>query len=256
MPISIDVILSSFTVFAAPFLRLSGMMIAAPIFSAPGFNLRARGLLALLLAALVAPSLPAPPFDNIFSAIGLLFAITEIGVGLMMGFVLQLSFAAAVFAAQAQSMTMGLGFAMAVDPQNGVQVPVVAQMFVILITLLFLALDGHLALIAAVVQSYELIPLGTMGIPQFSFQRVMGLGSLVFSWGILMALPVLTALLFINIALGIVTRAAPQLNIFAVGFPVTIISGLLIMFIVMPVYVDVLTRLIDVTSRESLNLFR
>ena len=92
-------------------------------------------------------------------------AITEVGgVGLVMGFVLQLAFGAAVFAAQAQSMTMGLGFAMAVDPQNGVQVPVVAQMFVILITLLFLTLDAHLVLISAVLQSYNLVPIGALGI--------------------------------------------------------------------------------------------
>lgn len=256
MPITLDDALSSFSLFAAPFLRMSGMMLAAPIFTAPGFNLRARGLLAVLLAALVAPSLPQPPFETIFSGAGIAMAVTEVCVGLMMGFVLQLAFAAAVFAAQAQSMTMGLGFAMAVDPQNGVQVPVVAQMFVILVTLLFLALDGHLALIAAVVKSYELVPIGDIGIPQISFFRIVELGSLVFKWGILMALPVLTALLFINISLGVVTRAAPQLNIFAVGFPVTIISGLLIMFIVMPVYVDVLIRLIDTTAGESASLFR
>ena len=255
MPLTLDDVLLNFTLFAAPFLRISGMLIAAPIFSAAGFNLRTRTLLAVLVAALVAPSLPAPPFETIFSARGLLGGVTEIGVGLMMGFVLQLAFAAAVFAAQAQSMTMGLGFAMAVDPQNGVQVPVVAQMFVILITLLFLALDGHLALIAAVVESYNLVPIGAIGIPTVSLSRVVGLGSLVFTWGIMMALPVLTALLFINISLGVITRAAPQLNIFAVGFPVTIISGLLIMFIVMPIYIDALSRLIEVTVSASINVF-
>ncbi len=254
MPILLDDFLAGFTLFAAPFLRLSGMMIVAPIFSAPGFNFRTRGLLAVLLAALVAPSLPPPPFESIFSGRGIFAGITEVGVGLIMGFVLQLSFGAAVFAAQAQSMTMGLGFAMAVDPQNGVQVPVLAQMFVILITLLFLVLDAHLILISAVAQSYNLVPIGALGISQEIFLRVVALGSVVFTWGILMALPVLTALLFINIALGVVTRAAPQLNIFAVGFPVTIISGLLIMFIVMPVYLDVMTRLIEMMAFESLRI--
>ena len=256
MPIFLDDVLSAFTIFAAPFLRLSGMMIVAPIFSAPGFSIRTRALLAVLLAALVAPSLPAPPFEDIFSGRGLAAGLTELGVGLIMGFILQLAFAAAVFAAQAQSMTMGLGFAMAVDPQNGVQVPVVAQMFVILITLLFLSVDGHLALIAAVIQSYELIPVGAIGISQDIFLRVVALGSIVFTWGILLALPVLTALLFINISLGVVTRAAPQLNIFAVGFPVTIISGLLIMFIVMPVYVDVMRSLVEIMSAESLQTLK
>jgi len=254
MPILLDDFVSAFSLFAAPFLRLSGMMVVAPIFSAPGFNFRTRGLLAVLLAGLVAPSLPPPPFESIFTGRGAVAGITEVGVGLIMGFVLQLAFGAAVFAAQAQSMTMGLGFAMAVDPQNGVQVPVVAQMFVILITLLFLTLDAHLVLISAVVQSYNLVPVGALGIPNEIFARVVALGSVVFTWGILMALPVLTALLFINISLGVVTRAAPQLNIFAVGFPVTITSGLLIMFIVMPVYIDVMTRIVEMTAFESLRI--
>ena len=98
--------------------------------------------------------------------------IREIGVGLVLGFIVQMAFGAAVFAGQAISMTMGLGFAMAVDPQNGVQVPVVSQLYVILATLLFLALDGHLLLIAAVVESYQLIPIGVAGLPVSSLSAV------------------------------------------------------------------------------------
>ena len=123
--LSFDTILASMTLFAAPFLRLSAMMAVAPVFSAAGFNVRTRALFAVLIAALVAPSLPAPPVDNLLSGAGVLMGIREIGVGLVLGFIVQMAFGAAVFAGQAISMTMGLGFAMAVDPQNGVQVPVV-----------------------------------------------------------------------------------------------------------------------------------
>lgn len=244
MPIAIDSVLTSITLFAAPFLRLSAMMAVAPVFSASGFNVRTRALFALLIAALVAPSLPTPPVETLLSAAGMLMAIREIGVGLILGFVVQLAFGAAVFAGQAISMTMGLGFAMAVDPQNGVQVPVLSQFYIILATLLFLALDGHLLLIAAVVESYELIPVGVAGIPVTSLSSVVALGTMVFAGGILLALPALTALLMINVAFGIVTRTAPQLNIFAVGFPVTILAGLLIMFIVMPGFIGALGELI------------
>ena len=244
MPIAIDSVLTSITLFAAPFLRLSAMMAVAPVFSASGFNVRTRALFALLIAALVAPSLPAPPVETLLSAAGMLMAIREIGVGLILGFVVQLAFGAAVFAGQAISMTMGLGFAMAVDPQNGVQVPVLSQFYIILATLLFLALDGHLLLIAAVVESYELIPVGVAGIPVTSLSSVVALGTMVFAGGILLALPALTALLMINVAFGLVTRTAPQLNIFAVGFPVTILAGLLIMFIVMPGFIGALGELI------------
>jgi flagellar biosynthetic protein FliR len=243
------------TLFAAPFLRLSAMMAVAPVFSAAGFNVRTRALFAVLIAALVAPSLPTPPVDSLLSGAGVLMGVREIGVGLVLGFVVQMAFGAAVFAGQAISMTMGLGFAMAVDPQNGVQVPVISQLYVILATLLFLALDGHLLLIAAVVESYQIIPIGVAGLPASSLSAVVALGTTVFAGGILLALPALTALLLINVAFGIVTRTAPQLNIFAVGFPVTIFAGLLIMFLVMPGFIEALTQLIGASLQRGIGAF-
>jgi flagellar biosynthetic protein FliR len=256
MLLSTDGILASLYLFSAPFLRISAMMIVAPIFSAPGFNLRARVLLSVLVAALVAPSMTIPSSFDLMSALGLLMSLQEIAVGLMIGFTLQLAFGAIVFGAQAMSMTMGLGFAMAVDPQNGVQVPVVAQLYVILGTLLFLSVDGHLALIDAVVQSYNLIPIGSLSISASSLTALVSLGSIVFAGGILLALPVMTALLLINLAFGIITRTAPQLNIFAVGFPVTILAGLFIMFLVMPGFLAALTNIFQFASEQSLTIFR
>ena len=255
MPIAIDSFLLGLNLFAAPFLRLSAMMIVAPIFSAPGFNVRTRLVLSILVAALVAPSIEVPPGFELFSAGGLFMAMQEIAVGLMIGFILQLAFGAIVFGAQAMSMTMGLGFAMAVDPQNGVQVPVVAQLYVILGTLLFLALDGHLLLISAVVESYLLVPAGTASLSAASLSALVTLGSLVFAGGILLAIPVMTALLLINLAFGIITRTAPQLNIFAVGFPVTILPGLLIMFIVLPGFVQALINIFELAIARSLGIF-
>ena len=255
MPLSFATILASMTLFAAPFLRLSAMMAVAPVFSAAGFNVRTRALFAVLIAALVAPSLPSPPVDSLLSGAGVLMGIREIGVGLVLGFIVQMAFGAAVFAGQAISMTMGLGFAMAVDPQNGVQVPVISQLYVILATLLFLALDGHLLLIAAVVESYQLIPIGVAGLPVTSLSAVVALGTMVFAGGILLALPALTALLLINVAFGIVTRTAPQLNIFAVGFPVTILAGLFIMFLVMPGFIEALAQLIGSSLQRGLGAF-
>ena len=110
MLLTTDAILSGVYLFSAPFLRISAMMVVAPIFSAPGFNLRARVLLSVLIAALVAPSISLPANFELISLMGLVVAIQEIGVGLMIGFILQLAFGAIVFGAQAMSMTMGLGF--------------------------------------------------------------------------------------------------------------------------------------------------
>jgi flagellar biosynthetic protein FliR len=242
-------------VWAAPFLRLSGMFVIAPIFSAAGFNARTRAILAVCIAALVAPILPPSPVADLFSADGLLMAIREIGIGFAIGFILQLAFGAAVFAGQSVAMTMGLGFAMAVDPQNGVQVPVVSQFNVILATLLFLALDGHLVLIATVVESYRVLPISASGLPVTSLSNIFAMGGQVFAGGILLALPAIASLLLVNVSFGVMTRAAPQLNIFAVGFPLTIFAGLLVMFLAMPGFITALTQLMSNALEQSLAVF-
>ena len=133
--------------------------------------------------------------------------------------------------------------------------PVVAQLYVILGTLLFLAVDGHLALINAVARSYDFVPAGSVSISPASFSALISLGSIVFAGGILLALPVMTALLLINLAFGIITRTAPQLNIFAVGFPVTILAGLFIMFLVMPGFINALSNMFQFVSLQSLTIF-
>ena len=117
-------------------------------------------------------------------------------------------------------------------------------------------MDGHLALIDAVVQSYDLVPIGSLSISATSLTALVSLGSIVFAGGILLALPVMTALLLINLAFGIITRTAPQLNIFAVGFPVTILAGLFIMFLVMPGFLVALTNIFQFASEQSLTIFR
>ncbi len=255
MPLPVDSIVTWLALWSAPFLRLSGMLIIAPIFSAAGFNVRSRVILALLIAALVAPMLPPPPVADIFSADGLLMAIREVGIGFVLGFLLQLAFGAAVYAGQAIAMTMGLGFAMAVDPQNGVQVPVISQFNVILATLLFLAVDGHLVLIATVIDSYMVMPASVSGIPQTTLSNVVALGGQVFAGGILLALPIMATLLLVNVSFGVMTRAAPTLNIFAVGFPITIIGGLIMLTLAMPGFISALGQLLDNALSQSLLVF-
>jgi flagellar biosynthetic protein FliR len=205
-----------------PFLRVSAMMLAAPIFSSASISVRVRVLLAVAVAALVAPLAPSAATPEPLSALGVLTALREVAIGLVMGFVMQLVFGAVVVAGHSVAMSMGLGFAMSVDPQNGVQVPVVSQLNVVLATLLFLAVDGHLLLIRAVADSFTLLPVAGLAPPAEMFANVAALGSQLFASALLLGLPTLTAILMINVAFGVITRAAPQLNIFAVGFPVTI----------------------------------
>lgn len=235
-----------------PFLRVSALLLSAPIFGASSLTVRARVLLAVMIAALIVPTLPAPPRVDPVSALGLVLALREIGIGLAMGFVMQLVFAAVVVAGHSVATTMGLGFAMSVDPQNGVPVPVVSQFNVVLATLLFLAIDGHLMLVAALANSFSVFPIGSDAAAVNVFGAVVALGSALFASALLLALPTLTAILLINVAFGVVTRAAPQLNIFAVGFPVTILAGFLFMMLSLPAFMSALQRFLEQGLEQTL----
>ena len=252
MVISPDDIVLLLQTYLWPFLRMSAMMLVAPIFGANYINVRVRIILALTVSALIVPLIPAAPAVDPLSAMGLLLAIRELAIGMVMGFVMQLVFGAVVVAGQSVAMSMGLGFAMSVDPQNGVQVPVVSQLNVVLSTLLFLAIDGHLLLIAAVADSFTVLPIADTAASQAMFSNVVALGSQLFASALLLALPTLTAILMINVAFGVITRAAPQLNIFAVGFPVTMLAGFLFMFLALPTFVAAMQRFLGLGLEQTL----
>ena len=202
------------------------MFSAAPVFGARMVPVKVRLALALILSLMMAPMVAegmvavAP-----FSAEGLMISVQQILIGLAMGFTLQLVFAAIIVAAQSIAMSMGLGFANAVDPQNGVQVPVVAQYFLTLATLLFLALDGHLLLIQLLVDSFQSLPVGEAGLTRADFWALASWGGRMFAGAVAIALTAMASLLLVNLAFGVMSRAAPQLNIFGVGFPVTLTLG-------------------------------
>jgi flagellar biosynthetic protein FliR len=169
-----------------------------------------------------------------------------------MGFVMQMIFGAVVLAGQSIATGMGLGFAMSVDPQNGVQVPIVSQVKVVIATLLFLAIDGHLMLVSAVFQSFALVPLTDPGFAATGYENLVSLGSQLFASALLLGLPTLTAVLMINVAFGVITRAAPQLNIFAVGFPVTIVVGMVFLFLGMPAFIAAMQRFFEAGINQTL----
>jgi flagellar biosynthetic protein FliR len=157
--------------------------------------------------------------------------LQQILTGIMMGFVLQLVFSAIIFAGQGIAYSMGLGFASMVDPGTGVSVPVVSQFYLVMSTLLFLTLGGHLVLIEMLIDSFNTLPIGPEGIERVDLWAILAWSSRLFSAGLLMAMPPIACLLMVNIAFGVVTRAAPQLNIFAVGFPVTLLLGQILMWL-------------------------
>ena len=230
--------------FIWPLMRISAMFVSVPLFSIKAVPARVRLILSVALTFVVMPLLPTFPAVEMFSYEGMMVAIAQVMIGLSTGFIVQLVFSAVVFAGQGIALSMGLGFASMVDPQNGQQVPVVAQLYVISSTLIFLGLDGHLLLIKMLLDSFTSLPIGIDGIDKAGIWTLIAWSSRMFAGGLLLAMPVIASLLLVNISFGVATRAAPQLNIFSVGFPVTLMLGILLIWLTLPDVLDQFTGIL------------
>jgi flagellar biosynthetic protein FliR len=217
-----------------PLMRIGAMLAIAPLFGARTVPVRVRVLFGFLLALLVSMLIPSPPVVDLISIEALLISAHEVLIGIVMGFILQMVFAVLAMAGEYIAFGMGLGFATMVDPSNGIQVPVVGQYYLVLATLIFLALDGHLVLMDVLVNSFYALPVGGAGIEQDAIWALASWGTQMFEGALLIALPVVASLLLVNISFGIITRSAPQLNIFAVGFPMTLLIGFALLMLSMP----------------------
>lgn len=220
-------VVERFYLFLWPMLRISALLLTAPPFSTASFTLRLRVLLALVLTWLVYPLHDWPRIDPT-TAQGLLEVFNQLFIGATMGLILQVVVAALVVAGQTLSATMGLSMANMIDPNVG-NVPVLSQFLLLMSTLIFVGVGGHAIVLGLVLQSFESLPVGVSILNQDVYGLVVRWSSMMFLGAVLLALPVMVTLLFINIGLGVVTRAAPSLNIFAVGFPALILAGLLVM---------------------------
>jgi len=214
-----------------PALRISGFVLTAPAASEAAVPGQVKIVLTLALTFLLAPLVEVPPDLSIFSAAGMVVALLELLIGISIGLVVQLTFEALVFAGQSISLTMGLGFATLVDPNHGAQVPVLGQLFMIFGTLTYLSINGHLMLLAALAESFHTLPIGAANVNEGFLMAVVLWGARVFDTGLLIALPAVIALVIVNLALGVVTRAAPQLNLFGIGFTITLMCGFLILLV-------------------------
>ncbi len=217
-----------------PFIRIGAMLAAAPLFSARYVPVRIRLGLAMAITIVVAPTIPAVPAVVPFSGEGFLIAWQQVLTGLIMGIALRLVFTVFELAGQIVAQHMALHFASLVDPNSGVQVPMLSQFYLVLATLAFLALNGHLLCIQVLAESFRVMPIGLDGMGREGLWSLVLQGGWIFSAAVLFALPVVAALLIVNLAFGVMTRAAPQLNIFAVGFPITLILGFALMLVTLP----------------------
>lgn len=217
-----------------PFLRIDGLLMAAPLFGAGLVPIRVRILFSAAIALMLVPVLPEPPAVTLFSYQGFLFSLNEILIGASMGFMVQMVFEAVVVAGQTIAMSMGLGFAMMVDQQRGVSVPVISQYFLIIVTLLFLGFNGHLMMFSLAFDSFQYLPTGFWHLQSSGFLHIAQWGGQMFVHALHIALPAVISLLIVQFSFGVMSRAAPSLNLFAVGFPVIMVMGFLIIQLTLP----------------------
>jgi len=214
-----------------PFLRISALLLAAPLVSLRVVSVRIRIALALLLTIFIYPMLDLPVIDAT-SASGIRLITQELFIGVLFAVVLQVVNAAMVLAGQSMSMSMGLGMAQTIDPNAG-QVPVLASFLVVLSTLIFLSVGGHLIMIKLILQSFEVLPIGGAINVKETLGNVIEWTAMAFLGAVLVALPIMLTMMLINLCIGIVTRAAPALNIFAVGFPAMALTGMILIVVYM-----------------------
>jgi flagellar biosynthetic protein FliR len=228
-----------------PLTRILGLFMVAPLFSNRSIPARVRIVLGVLIALIVAPAVSGslPPVDPM-SAAGLVLLAQQMVIGLAMGFAMRIVFAAVEMAGEMVGLTMGLGFATFFDPQSHGRSSAISQFLALLVLMIYLAANVHLVLLSVLVESFATLPIGAPADGGLAHQLVQS-GSRIFSLGVQLALPMVAALLMTNMALGILTRAAPQLNLFGIGFPLTLTVGFVLIGLALPYLATPMERLLQ-----------
>lgn len=218
--------------FFWPFVRTLALFAAAPLFSEKAAVKRVKIGLALLVAWLIGPTLPAVP-EAILSLAGVWITAKQMLIGAAMGLTAQLLFAAVRCAGEIIGLQMGLSFASFYDPAGNQALPVLARLLNVLFTLLFIALNGHLYLLQALADSFTLLPVNAAPLEAGGLYRLAQAGGAVFRCGLQMGLPIVTLLLALNLTLGVLNRLTPQLSVFVIGFPLSIALGMAALLLMM-----------------------
>jgi flagellar biosynthetic protein FliR len=247
------------TSFIFPLARILGLLASAPFFNSVAQPKRVRLVVGLVITFALMPILPPMPAIPAGSWVGFAILAQQIMIGTLLGLTLRIAFAAVDLAGELIGMQMGLSFAVFYDPQNAGQTPVLAEFIGLIVMLVFLAMNGHLLALSVLAESFKLLPVAAT---PFSFDGIGGIrsflawSSVLFSAGLLLALPVITALLITNLATGVLSRVAPQLNIFAVGFPVTLMSGFAMLMFSIPYFGAAMEGLFDKAFRAMAAVLR
>jgi flagellar biosynthetic protein FliR len=217
--------------FILPFSRISALIMMMVGLGARNISTRIKLFLSVTLTLAVMPAIPPTNIEHLLSFSTFLMIGQQILIGISLGFITVMVVETFTLAGQIIAMQSGLGFASLVDPASGMNVPAVGQFFLILSTLLFWTMDGHLAYLQLIVASFDTLPIGNEYFESIKYKELVLWGKWMFATALSLSLAPLTAMLLINFSFGVMTRAAPQLNIFAIGFPITMMAGLLIMWL-------------------------
>lgn len=219
--------------FFWPLARILALFMTAPILSEKSISKRVKIGLGIMVTWVVLPTLPATQV-TIFSAAGLVLLLQQILTGVAIGFTMQFAFAAIRLAGEIVGLQMGLSFATFYDPSSHLNMPVLARLLDMLAMLLFLSFDGHLWLISLLSDTFHTLPVGGATLSSNSWLSLTRSATLIFLNGMRLALPLITLLLVLNLALGLLNRVSPQISVYAIGFPVTLTLGMVFVSMIMP----------------------
>lgn len=228
-----------------PFLRVLAVFTAAPIFSSRAFPIRAKIALAFFVAVAVQAAIPDMPAIGLDSPDVWACVVQQVGIGLSIGFLVRVVFSALELAGEIIGFQMGLNFAAFFDPTLSTQSSAVARFFGQMAALLFVVMNGHLMVLMAVTHSFQAFPVDGNFLHSLSRMQVHQFGTELFASALWIALPMIGMLMFANLALGIISRVAPQMNVFAVGFPITLVVGLIGMVVTLPMLDQPFMRLME-----------
>lgn len=242
--------------FLFPLGRIFGLLASAPFFNNAATPRRIRLVTGLVITLALVPVLPPMPAIPPGSWFGMAVLAQQILIGVLLGFTLRIAFSAIDIAGDLIGMQMSLSFATFYDPQNAAQTPVLSEFLGLLATLIFLALNGHLLTLSVLVESFRLLPVSATPFNGHGFTIFLAWSATLFTAGLLLALPLIAALLIANLAMGVLARVAPQLNIFAVGFPVTLMAGLAVLMFSIPYFGAAMEHLFDQAFRTMAAVMR
>ena len=247
LDIALEPVVEQLGQYIWPLVRIGAFVMVMPVVGGSFVPSRVRLLLALALTIVIAPVISIASTPEVLSVAGLVTMTQEIAIGIVLGFLVQLVFDAIALGGQVIGMSMGLGFAVFLDKTRGVNVPVLGQLFLMLGMLVFLTMDGHLALIELLAKSFQTWPLGFNGFSTEVLEEVLAWTAQLFVFALKIALPAITSILVVNLAFGVMSRAEPTLNLFAVGFPVAMLLGFAVIFFNMDVLLENVQAFVDLS---------